>query len=114
MDDCGIHRYRIVTVVSHELALSPGGHLFVEPDEQAEPKLSASAAAQLTGAFERSGAHGLEALVSGFLHEPLPPTFGFWRRLARLYFAALCHNPNLNNAEGLTLTKPGESDWIVC
>ncbi len=26
--------------MSHPLALSPGGHLFVEPDEQAEPKLS--------------------------------------------------------------------------
>jgi hypothetical protein len=33
--------------MSHTLALSPGGHLFVEPDAQAEPALSQSAAARL-------------------------------------------------------------------
>jgi non-specific serine/threonine protein kinase len=95
------------------LALSPGGHLLVEADEQTEPKLSAAAAARLTEAFTESGARGLEFLASEFLQEPLPPTFVFWRGLARQYFTALCHNPNLDNAATLTVPKPGESDWIA-
>jgi len=33
--------------MSHALALSPGGRLFVEPDDQAEPKLSHAAIARL-------------------------------------------------------------------
>jgi hypothetical protein len=77
--------------MSHALALSPGGHLFVEPDDQAEPKLSPSTATRLTEAFGAAPARGLEALASGFLHEPLPPTFVFWRGVAQRLFTALCH-----------------------
>lgn len=65
--------------MSYALALSPGGHLFVEPDDQAEPKLSPNAGTRLTEAFAASGARGLELLAAGFLHESLPPTFSFWR-----------------------------------
>ncbi|HEX3718270.1 MAG TPA: DEAD/DEAH box helicase [Verrucomicrobiae bacterium] len=99
--------------MSHALALSPGGHLLVEPDDQAEPKLNPSAATRLTEAFTASGARGLEILASEFLHEPLPPTYGFWRGLARRYFTALCHNPNLDSAASLSVTRPGENDWIA-
>jgi len=99
--------------VSHALALSPGGHLSVEADEQAEPKLSAAAATRLTEAFAVSGARGLEMLASEFLHEPMPPTFGFWRGLARRYFTALCHNPNLDNAAALVVLKPDENEWVA-
>jgi hypothetical protein len=84
--------------MSHTLALSPGGHLFVEPDEQAGPKLSQATASRLTEGFAASPARGLEMLASGFLHEPLPPTFVFWRGLAQRFFTALCHQPNLDNA----------------
>jgi non-specific serine/threonine protein kinase len=87
--------------------------LFVEPDDQAEPKLSASAATRLAEAFIASGARGLEILASEFLHEALPPTFSFWRGLARRYFTALCHNPNLDTADGLTVAKPGENEWAA-
>jgi non-specific serine/threonine protein kinase len=95
------------------LALSPGGHLLVEPDDLAEPKLNPAAAARLTEAFTVSAARGLEILASEFLHEPLPPSFGFWRGLARRYFTALCHNPNLDSAADLSVTRPGENDWIA-
>ena len=67
------------SAMSHALALSPSGHLFVRPDEQAEPKLSPEVAARLTEGFAASAARGLELLASGFLHEPLPATFVFWR-----------------------------------
>jgi len=33
------------------LALSPGAHLSVEPDDQAEPQLNPAAAARLADAF---------------------------------------------------------------
>jgi len=52
-------------------------------------------------------------LASAFLHEPLPPTFGFWRGLVRRYFTALCHNPNLENAADLSVARPCENDWIA-
>jgi non-specific serine/threonine protein kinase len=85
--------------------------LFLEPDEQAEPKLNAAASKRLTEAFTASGARGLEILASEFLHEPLPPTFGVWRALARRYFTALCHHPNLDNVAGLVVAKPDEKEW---
>ena len=97
--------------MSHTLALSPGGHLFVEPDEQAEPKLSHASALRLTDGFTASPARGLEMLASGFLHEPLPPPFVFWRGLAQRFFTALCHQPNLEDAPTLSIAKLSETEW---
>jgi non-specific serine/threonine protein kinase len=91
--------------MSHALALSPKGNLYVQPDEQAEPKLSAGAATELTEAFGSSSARGLELLAGSFLHEPLPPTFVFWRGLARKFFTALCHNANLENSSNINIPK---------
>ncbi len=97
--------------MSHALALSPGGHLFVELDDQAEPKLSPASAARLTEAFATSAARGLELLAADCLHQPLPPTFAFWRGLAQRYFTTLCHNPNLDTPAQLVVTAPAESEW---
>ena len=97
--------------MSHALALSPGGHLFVELDAQAEPKLTEAAAARLTESFAASTAQGLEFLAAEFLRQPAPPTLGFWRGLAQRYFTALCHNPNLENTSDLTVTNPPELEW---
>lgn len=108
-----VARRDIFAAVSHTLTLSPGGHLFVEPDDLAEPKLNPVVAAQLTDAFADTGARGLELLASALLHEPLPPTFGFWRGLARRFFTALCHNPNLENAADLIIAEPGDDDWLA-
>ena len=97
--------------MSYSLALSPGGHLFVEPDDQAEPKLSHATAARLNEVFGASPARGLEALASEFLHEALPPTFVFWRGVAQRLFTTLCHNPNLQDASTITIPKPSEAEW---
>ncbi|MDB6068026.1 MAG: ATP-dependent helicase, partial [Pedosphaera sp.] len=91
------------------LTLSPGGHLFVQTDEQAEPKLSHATVARLTEGFAASSARGLEMLASEFLHEPLPPSFAFWRGLAQRLFTALCHNPNLQDATSIVIPKPSEA-----
>jgi non-specific serine/threonine protein kinase len=85
--------------------------LFVEPDEQAEPKLSQATASRLIEGFAASSARGLEMLASGFLHETLPPPFVFWRGLAQRLFTALCHQPNLENASGISIPKLSEAEW---
>ena len=97
--------------MSHALALTPGGNLFVQPDEQAEPKLSQSAAARLVEGFAAAPARGLEMLVSEYFHEPLPPSFVFWRGFARGLFTALCHNPHLEEAAGIAISKPSDAGW---
>ena len=99
--------------MSHTLSLSPAGHLFVEPDDQAEPKLSQATVARLNEAFAASTARGLETLASGFLHEPMPPPFVFWRGFAQRLFTALCHNPNLDHASSLAITKPTDTDFAA-
>jgi len=96
--------------MSHSLALSPAGHVFIEPDEQAEPKLSPAAVAVLQAAFGMSSARGLEALAGAFLNDILPLTFVFWRGLARTFITVLCHNSNLENLSELAIPKPSESD----
>ncbi len=106
-------RHGIVAGVSHTLALSPAGHLFVEPDDQAEPRLSPATAARLTEAFSVSSARGLELLASEFLHEPLPPSWVFWRGLAQRLFTALCHSPTSEAAATIVLTKPTEMDFAA-
>ncbi len=96
--------------MSHALALSPGGHLLVEPDKQAEPKLSRSAAARLTEGFGVSSARGLELLASEFLHEPLPVGLIFWRGLAQRFFTALCHSSGADPGAGIAVPKPAETE----
>ena len=99
--------------MSHVLVLSPAGHLFVEPDAQAEPKLSHAAATRLSEAFAVSTARGLELLASEFLSEPLPPPFVFWRAFAQRLFTALCHRPDPNEASSLKLTPPAGPELTV-
>jgi non-specific serine/threonine protein kinase len=99
--------------MSHALVLSPGGHLFVQPDDQAEPKLSQTASSRLTEAFAAAPAVGLEMLAAAFLHEPLPPSFVFWRNFAQRLFTGLCHNPDLENPVGAatSIAKPPAGEW---
>ena len=97
--------------MSHALALSPGGRLSVQADEQAEPKLSRNAAARLDEGFATSGARGLELLAGEFLNEPLPPTFAFWRGLAKRFFTTLCHNPNSEQGSDVAVPQPPEREW---
>lgn len=97
--------------MSHALALTPGGHLFVQPDEQAAPKLSQAVAARLAEGFAESPACGLELLASGLFCEALPATFVFWRGFAQRLFTALCHNPNLEDAASISVAKPSQAEW---
>jgi superfamily II DNA or RNA helicase len=99
--------------MSRAVAVSPAGHLFVEPDEQAEPRLRPEAATRLSEGFAAASARGLELLASEFLHEPLPPSFVFWRGFAQRLFTALCHNPNLEDAASISIPHPPEAEWTA-
>ncbi len=96
--------------MSIELALSPAGHLFLAPSEEAESKLNESAKSGLTEAFAAAGATGLELLAADFLHSPLPPTLVFWRDFARRFFTSLCHSPGLDAPAELVVPKPSEEE----
>ena len=91
--------------MSLALALSPAGHLYVQADEHAEPKLSNVAASRLSEAFTASSARGLELLGASLLQEPLPADFVFWRAFAQKFFTALCHNSNLDNSSNISIPK---------
>jgi hypothetical protein len=97
--------------MSYALALSPAGHLFLEPDDQAEPRLSPVTSERLEAAFGNSVATGLELLAGELLHAPLPSTLVFWRGLARRYFTALCHHPNGADASATALKRPSAEVW---
>ena len=97
--------------MSHALALTPGGRLFVQPDEQIEPKLSPVAAARLAEGFASASARGLEMLASEYFHVLLPPSFVFWRGFAQRLFTALCHNSNLEEITSISVPKPSETAW---
>ncbi|PWU15339.1 MAG: ATP-dependent helicase [Verrucomicrobia bacterium] len=96
--------------MSHALTLTPGGHLFVEADEQAQPKLSQTVADRLNQAFSASSARGLELLGGEFLDQPLPPTFVFWRGVAQRFFTAVCHNPIQESSAVLHIPPPSEAE----
>ena len=97
--------------MSNALVLSPAGHLFLEPDDQAEPQLSPATSERLQTAFGVSTPAGLEALAGELLHTPLPPTLGFWRGVARRYFTALCHHPDRVDTNAAPLQRPSATDW---
>ena len=99
--------------MSHALGLSPAGHLFVQPDEQGQPKLGQAAAGRLTEAFLAGTPQGLELLVSEFLHEPVPASLVFWRGIAQRLFTALCHTPDLEKAATLAIPKPSEAEFCA-
>ena len=79
--------------MSHALALSPGGRIFLRPDPTAEPAPAPAALARLTAAFATTDAPGLELMAGQLLDEPLPAAFNFWRGVGRRFFTALCHQP---------------------
>lgn len=88
-----------------ELAITPLGHLVVLHDETlSEPE---SGFHHVLEAFQKSTAHGLLMLVSELTASNIDPSFGFARRVARLYFEALCRAAILNNSDLPTTLEPG-------
>ena len=77
--------------MSLEIAISPGGRLFVERAPEIMPVVNEKWAARLHAAFEVSAAEGLLLLAADALTLSVPPSPTYWRDFARLYLQRLCH-----------------------
>jgi superfamily II DNA or RNA helicase len=78
--------------MSLEIAISPGGRLFVErAAEEIVPVVTEKWASRLQAAFEASAADGLLLLATDALTLSVPLSPAFWRDFARGYLQRLCH-----------------------
>ncbi|MBV9643874.1 MAG: DEAD/DEAH box helicase [Verrucomicrobia bacterium] len=77
--------------MSLELAISPGGRLFVERTAELVPLVDERWVSRLAAAFDASAAEGLLLLVTDALTLSVPPSPTYWRDFARGYLQRLCH-----------------------
>jgi hypothetical protein len=76
--------------MSLEIAISPGGRLFVVPAAETVPVVNEQWASRLQAAFEASAAEGLLLLATDALTLSVPPSPAYWRDFARGYLQRLC------------------------
>jgi hypothetical protein len=76
--------------MSLEIAISPGGRLFVVPAAEAMPVVNEQWASRLQAAFDASAAEGLLLLATDALTLSVPPSPTYWRDFARGYLQRLC------------------------
>jgi non-specific serine/threonine protein kinase len=77
--------------MSLEIAISPGGRLFIERSAELVPAVSERWVLRLQSAFEASAAEGLLLLATEALTLSVPPSPAYWRDFARGYLQRLCH-----------------------
>jgi hypothetical protein len=77
--------------MSLEIAISPGGRLFVERVAELVPVVNEKWALRLQTAFDASAAEGLLLLATDALTVSVPPSPTYWRDFARGYLQRLCH-----------------------
>jgi superfamily II DNA or RNA helicase len=78
--------------MSLEIAISPGGRLFVERSAEVVPAVNELWVSRLQSAFDASAAEGLLLLATQALTLPMPPSPTYWRDFARSYLQRLCHS----------------------
>ncbi|HLL01423.1 MAG TPA: DEAD/DEAH box helicase [Myxococcaceae bacterium] len=89
-------------------ALSPEGHLSLEPTDEAEERLAAPLARRLREAFAQGSPQGLFHLGAAEVGRTLPPALAFWRDFARDFVAALCAHECFESSPA-TLRLPAPS-----
>jgi superfamily II DNA or RNA helicase len=82
--------------MSLEIAISPGGRLFLERVAEIVPAVSEKWASRLQSAFDASSAEGLLLLATDALTLSLPPSPTYWRDFACGYLQRLCHTGGVN------------------
>jgi superfamily II DNA or RNA helicase len=82
--------------MSLEIAISPGGRLFVEPSAEVVPAVNELWVSRLQFAFDASAAEGLLLLATQALTLPMPPSPTYWRDFARGYLQRLCHSAGVD------------------
>ncbi len=78
--------------MSLEIAISPGGRLFVERASEILPEVNEKWASRLKAAFDASAAEGLLLLATDGLTLSMPPSPTYWRDFARGYLQRLCQS----------------------
>jgi len=102
--------------MSHDLAITPIGHLMLVEQTTTTEELAAPPK-QLLAAFEEDTAHGLLHLAAHDLPARLPPAFGYVRSFARGYLTKLCQTQAHETANELpALPPPPEAElasWVL-
>jgi superfamily II DNA or RNA helicase len=96
--------------MSLEIAISPGGRLFVERAAEILPVVNEKWAARLEAAFGASAAEGLLLLATEALTLSMPPSPAYWRDFARGYLQRLCHTGGIDS--GAVPLLPFEHDKL--
>src|SRR4051794_13873515 len=79
-------------------AVTPRGHLHLQPSPEAPP-LDSDVAARLQHAFARGGGHGLLQLGAAEVSTILPPALRYWREFGARYVTAVCTRSTIEEAE---------------
>jgi superfamily II DNA or RNA helicase len=96
--------------MSLEIAISPGGRLFIERAAELVPTVSDKWVLRLQSAFEASAAEGLLLLATEALTLPVPPSPVYWRDFARGYLQRLCHTGGIDG--GVVPLLPPEREKL--
>ena len=96
--------------MSLEIAISPGGRLFLERVAEIVPAVSEKWASRLQSAFHASPAEGLLLLATDALTISLPPSPTYWRDFARGYLQRLCQTADVDG--GLAPLLPAERNKL--
>ena len=96
--------------MSLEIAISPGGRLFVERAAEIVPVVNEKWASRLQTAFDASAAEGLLLLATDALTLSVPPSPTYWRDFARGYLQRLCRAGGVDG--GPVPLLPSERDEL--
>jgi non-specific serine/threonine protein kinase len=95
--------------MGNSIAITPGGRLVFQTDDEETLELPAATAEALERAFAESSAEGLFQLASWSLDERLPAALVFWRELAMSLFQSLC----ALGEDALARAAKSESDEVA-
>ena len=93
--------------MSLEIAISPGGRLFVERAPEILPVVNEKWASRLEAAFDASAAEGLLLLATDGLTLSMPPSPTYWRDFARGYLQRLCQTGGVDGGPAPLLPFEG-------
>jgi superfamily II DNA or RNA helicase len=97
--------------MSLEIAISPGGRLFLERVAELVPAVSEKWASRLQSTFDASPAKGLLLLATDALTLSLPPSPAYWRDFARGYLQRLCQTGGVNGGPAPLLPAERDKLW---
>ncbi len=97
--------------MSLEIAISPGGRLFIERAAELVPVVNEKWAARLQAAFEASAAEGLLLLATDALTLPVPSSLIYWRDFGRVYLQLLCRTGGVDGQSVPLLPFAREELW---